>query len=82
MKRIYKEFVASQETSLPVTDEEGLQRVCSEKKLSYFSSEIKWISSGDTLNCSLVPLPQASFRFTIAFGMAKRSPYRRLFNYR
>jgi hypothetical protein len=82
IQRIYKEFIAPHEASLPAGDEEGFQQVCSEKKRSYFSSEILQIFNADQLNCSLVPVPETSFPTTISFATVKRSPYRRLINYR
>jgi hypothetical protein len=82
IQRIYKEFIAPHEASLPAGDEEGFQRVCSVKKRSHFSSEILAIYNADQLNCSLVPVQETSFPETIIFATVKRSPYRRLINYR
>jgi hypothetical protein len=82
IQRIYKEFIAPHDASFPASDEEGIQRVCSEKKSSYFTSEYLVISSADQLNCSLVPVPETSFPVSISFATVKRSPYRRLINYR
>jgi len=82
MKGIYDEFVAPHEASLPATGNEGLQRVCSGKKYTLFTSWMFLMSSADELNCTIVPVPQTSFPTIISFAMVKMSPYRRLFSYR
>jgi hypothetical protein len=82
MKGIYDEFVAPHEASLPATENEGLQLVCSGKKYTLFASWMTLISSADELICTIVPVPQTSFPTSKYFAMVKMSPYRKLFSYR
>jgi hypothetical protein len=82
MKGIYDEFVAPHEASLPATENEGLQRVCSGKKYTLFASWMFLIYYADELNCTIVPVPQTSFPTITSFATVKMSPYRRLFSYR
>jgi hypothetical protein len=82
LKRVYERLIAPHESTLSFIEEEGLQRLCREKKYAHVTTDYTLVTEGYVLNCSISPIPKASFTGLLAIPISKRSPYLGLLNYK
>jgi hypothetical protein len=79
MRKIYDKLMAPYESSMPVDDIEGIQRVCNLKKYALATNTFSLINLGYVPDCSVTYVPQAFIPGTIAVAVRHQSPYKELF---
>jgi hypothetical protein len=79
---VYKKLIAPFKNDLPATPLDGLRRVCADTKFAFMDNKVLNIEYARKVPCQLVPLPGTSYRETWAFIITKKSPYKRLINWR
>ncbi|KAJ4428309.1 hypothetical protein ANN_24328, partial [Periplaneta americana] len=81
LRQIYAKFLAPQHNSQPLSDMEGMQRLCEDEKMAHLSSSQPLISTLGAINCSIALIPNAFIPAFVGFATTKGSPYRGLFNH-
>jgi hypothetical protein len=79
--KVYGTLVEPKRHSLPRSTVEGLRRLCKEAKYSFFCSKIMARGLLQNSPCSVVEIPETSYRITLSMIISKRSPYKRFFNH-
>jgi hypothetical protein len=80
MNQIYDKLVAPYESSLPVDDTEGLERLCSIRNYALAAQTFNLINVGHIPNCTITTLPEAFFPGSIAVAISENSPYKEVFS--
>jgi hypothetical protein len=80
MAQIYDKLMAPYESSMPMDDIEGVEKVCSLKNYALTTNTFNLISLGLLPNCSITYLPEAFFPACISWALREESPYKELFN--
>jgi hypothetical protein len=81
MQQLYQKLIAPHEDDLPMSVQEGLQRVCSRNRQAYFASQHAVTTLLSNLSCAPVFVPRAYVPGTISMSIAKNSPFQGLFKY-
>ena len=81
-REIYKKLIAPIIHELPISDEEGFRRVCTDHKYAYFGSDLLNTKFSLSIDCKLIQLPGNSYRNQWSFIISKSSLYKGLINWR
>lgn len=65
----------------PLTEHEGLSRVCTENKYAFLTTDILIQYAWHHQNCSITAIPIDMFHCTVALIFKKNSPYLGVTNY-
>ena len=65
--------------SLPTSFEQGLRRVCEERKFGFLIAQRTFLGLGQNISCKIVDIPRACYTSTVSFIISRGSPYKRLF---
>ena len=82
MMEAYAKLIEPDKDDLPITIEEGMQRVCDESKYAFMTSLDVVLGSLDLISCKLMSVLGASIPESLAIAIAKKNPYRSLINYK
>jgi hypothetical protein len=82
MKEVYAKLIAPDKDRLPISIEEGMQRVCDVDNYAFMTTLDVALGLQDRITCKLSSVPGASIPESLAMTIAKRSPYRSLINYK
>jgi hypothetical protein len=77
---VYKKLIEPEMGNLPKTIEDGLRRMCRNKKMAYFVTNIAMKIAHNKKTCSILSIDKASYPVTSSIAISKKSPYRRIFN--
>ncbi|PNF14716.1 hypothetical protein B7P43_G09342 [Cryptotermes secundus] len=81
MKEVYVKLIAPDKDQLPISIEEGMQRVCDIDNYAFMTSLDVVLGLLDRITCKLSSVLGASIPESLAMSIAKGSPYRGLINY-
>jgi hypothetical protein len=82
IKEVYAKLIAPEEDHLPISIEEGMQRVCDIDNYAFMTTLEAALGVQKKLSCKLSSVLGASIPESLAMSIAKRSPYRGLINYK
>jgi hypothetical protein len=82
MKEVYAKLIAPGKDHLPISIEEGMQRVCDIDNYAFMTSLDVVLGFLDHITCKVSSVLGASIPESLAMSIAKRSPYRGLINYK
>jgi hypothetical protein len=82
MKEVYAKLIAPDKDHLPITIEEGMQRVCDNDNYAFMTSLDVVLGLQNRITCKLTSVLGASIPESLAMTIAKHSPYRSLINYK
>jgi hypothetical protein len=77
---VYKKLIEPFKNDMPLTDLDGLRRVCDDHNYAYIGTLD--IHDSQKLSCQVMPLPETSYTVTGAYIISKNNPYRGLINWR
>ncbi|PSN40519.1 Ionotropic receptor 160 [Blattella germanica] len=81
LRRLYWKLLDPELPKQPVSDVDGLRRICNEKKYSYLISGTTLRGLARNIPCSIVGVPHAYYTITASMIISKSSPYQRLFHH-
>ncbi|XP_023725833.2 probable glutamate receptor [Cryptotermes secundus] len=81
MKEVYAKLIAPEEDHLPISIEEGMQRVCDIDNYAFMTTLEVALGLQNKITCKLSSVLGASIPESLTMTIAKRSPYRGLINY-
>jgi len=79
-RAVYKKLIAPFKDDLPVSNVDGLRRVCADHKYAYFGPNFLNTNYSLSFPCQLVPLSGTSYIEKLAFILSKNIPYKGLIN--
>ncbi|PNF14715.1 hypothetical protein B7P43_G09343 [Cryptotermes secundus] len=82
MKEVYAKLIAPEEDHLPISIEEGMQRVCDIDNYAFMTTLEVALGLQNKITCKLSSVLGASIPESLTMTIAKRSPYRGLINYK
>ncbi|KAJ4445624.1 hypothetical protein ANN_12306, partial [Periplaneta americana] len=81
LQRVYTKLILPNIKDLPLTEDEGLRRICDEHKYTFITPFNTPLSRYSKLKCEMLEIPRASFPGTLTMPMSKNHPFLGLFNY-
>jgi len=78
--KVYRKFIEPGRRHLPRSGFEGLSRLCTETKYSFFCSKIMVLGLLKNSSCRIIGIPGTSYIIMISIPISKRSPYKEFFN--
>jgi len=82
MRDIYEKLIAPHEAELEFYDLIGLHLICSEKKYAHLVSAYILMIPINRITCSFTLIPRAYYPGMYTIALAKKSPYRGIFNFK
>lgn len=82
MKEVYAKLIAPDKDHLPISIEEGMQRVCDIDNYAFMTSLDVVLGLLDNISCELSSVLGASIPESLAMSVVKRSSYLGLINYK
>jgi hypothetical protein len=82
MKEVYAKLIGPEGDHLPISIEEGMQRVCDNNNYAFMTTLEVVLALQNKISCKLSSVRGASIPESLAMTIAKRSPYRSLINYK
>jgi hypothetical protein len=82
MKEVYVKLIALDKDNLPITIEEGMQRVCDIDNYAFMTSLDVVLGLLDNITCEITSVLGASIPESLAMSVVERSPYLGLINYK
>jgi hypothetical protein len=82
MKEVYVKLIVPEGDHLPISIQEGMQRVCDIDNYAFMTTLDVALGLQDRISCKLSSVLGASIPESLAMSIAKRSPYRNLINYK
>ena len=79
---VYKKLIVPFKSDMPISDSDGLRRVCADPKFAYIGFNHLNTDFARSLSCHIVTLPDTFYREAWAFIITKNSPYKGLINWR
>ena len=82
MKEVYEKIIEPDKDDLPISIEEGMQRICDRNKYAFMTSLDVVLGLLDVISCKLMSVIGASIPESLALSIAKKNPYRGLINHK
>ncbi|XP_069696242.1 glutamate receptor 3-like [Periplaneta americana] len=82
LRQIYQKLLRPYVKEHPLTDFDGLKKLCTEKKYAYITMDVAYRHIVTKLPCETVHVPNAYFGMLIATTLRKNHPFRRVFDLR
>lgn len=82
MKEVYTKLIAPDKDRLPISIQEGMQRVCDANSYAFMTSLDVVLGLLDNITCKISSVPGASVPESLAMSAVKRSSYLGLINYK
>ncbi|KAJ4432288.1 hypothetical protein ANN_20906, partial [Periplaneta americana] len=80
LRQIYQKLLRPYVKEHPLTDFDGLKKLCTEKKYAYITMDVAYRHIVTKLPCETVHVPNAYFGMLIATTLRKNHPFRRVFD--
>lgn len=82
MREVYAKLIAPDKDNLPISIEEGMQRVCDVNCYAFMTSLDVVLGLLDNITCELSSVLGASIPESLAMSAIKQSPYLGLVNHK
>jgi hypothetical protein len=82
MKNIYEKLIAPHEDQFESHDSLALSLICSDKKYAHLVSVYLLLIKSNRPYCSFTLIPRAYYPGMYTITIAKKSPYRGIFNFK
>jgi hypothetical protein len=79
LKEVYEKMIKPNTKTLPISFEQGLRRVCEERKFGFLIAQRTFHGLGQNISCKIVDIPIACYTSEVALILSRGSPYKRLF---